>query len=92
MTKFKVVLLLVLTVVLFDFALENPLPPPEIKFFKFTLGQVPTYLLAYISLAVGLLLGWFAHARRLRKKRRRAAQALAQAQQAQNQQGQETSR
>jgi uncharacterized integral membrane protein len=87
--KFKLILLLILILVLVDFALENPLPRLELKLFKITLGQVPTFLLAYISLALGLVLGWFSHLWRIRKKKRQAA-ALAQEQQAQqSQQGQE---
>jgi hypothetical protein len=87
--KFKLVLLLIVIVVLVDFALENPLPRLELKLFKISLGQVPTFLLAYISLALGVVLGWFGHALRTRKKKKAAA-ALSQEQQAQqSQQGQE---
>lgn len=89
MNKFKLILLLILIVVLVDFALENPLPRLELKLFKMTLGQVPTFLLAYISLALGLVLGWFGHSLRIRKKKKAAA-ALSQEQQAQQSpQGQE---
>ncbi len=84
MNKLKLVLLIILVAVLVDFAAENPLPRLELKIFKFTLGQVPTFLLAYISLALGLVMGWVGHLLRGRKKRRQAAaQALAQEQQAQ---------
>ncbi len=85
MNKFKMILLLIVLVVLGDFAWENlALPPAKLKLFTFTLGQVPTFLLAYIGLALGWVLGWFAHMLRVRKKRRQAAAAaLAQEQQAQ---------
>jgi uncharacterized integral membrane protein len=75
--KFKVLLLIVLAAVLVDFAVENSAPAPEIKLFKFILGQVPTFLLAYICLAVGLVVGWTAHALRIRRKKREAAAAAA---------------
>ena len=89
MNKLKLVLLIILVAVLVDFAAENPLPRLELKLFKFSLGQVPTFLLAYIGLALGLVLGWVGHALRVRKKRRQAA-ALAQEQQTQRSQpGQE---
>lgn len=87
MNKIKTVLLVIVLVVLVDFALENPLPRLDLKLFKFSLGQLPAFLLAYIGLALGLVLGWFGHALRVRKKRRQAARALA----AQEQQGQEAS-
>lgn len=83
MNKVKIVLLIILLVVLGDFAYENTLPPLELKLFKFTLGQIPTFLLAYIGLAVGWVVGWCGHVLRVRKKRRQAAAALAQEQQTQ---------
>ena len=90
MAKLKMILLLILVVVLADFAYENTTPPLELKLFKFTLGQVPTFLLAYIGLALGLMAGWFGHVFRIRKKKRQAA--TAQEQQAQqSQQPPETS-
>ena len=91
MNKFKMILLLIVLVVLVDFALENPVPTQELKLFKFTLGQAPTFLLAYGGLVVGLLVGWLGHALRIRKKKRQAAAILAQEQQAQAQQSQEAS-
>jgi uncharacterized integral membrane protein len=72
MSKLKVVWLIILAVILVDFALENSQPSPMIKFFKFPLTELPTYLLVYLSLAVGVVLGWFAHALRLRRKKRQA--------------------
>jgi lysylphosphatidylglycerol synthetase-like protein (DUF2156 family) len=83
--KFKMILLLIVLVVLADFAWENiTLPPAKLKLFTFTLGTVPTFLLAYIGFAVGWVLGWFGHVLRIRKKRRQAARlAQEQAQQAQ---------
>ena len=94
MNKVKLVLLIILLVVLADFAYENPLPRLELKLFRFSLGQLPTFLLAYAGLALGLVVGWVGHALRVRKKRRQAdaAQALTQEQQAQKSQpGQEAS-
>jgi uncharacterized integral membrane protein len=74
-------LLLIGLVVLADFAWENrTLPPPELKLFTFSLGQVPTFLVAYIALVVGWLLGWVSLALRIRKKKRQAAAVLAQKQ------------
>lgn len=90
MNKFKMILLLIVLVVLVDFALENPAPTQELKLFKFALGQVPTFLLAYGGVVVGLLVGWLGHALRIRKKKKQAT-ALAQEQQAQAQQSQEAS-
>jgi uncharacterized integral membrane protein len=75
MSKLKVVWLIILAVVLLDFAMENSQPSPMIKFFKFPLTELPTFLLVYLSLAVGLVLGWFAHAVRLRRKKREAREA-----------------
>ena len=46
MSKFKVVLLIVLAVVLADFAFENAQPAPAIKLFKFQLAELPAYLKA----------------------------------------------
>lgn len=91
MNKFKMILLLIALAVLADFFLENrSLPPQPLKLFTFSLGQASVYLLAYISLAVGLLLGWFGHLLRVRKKKRLATAALAQEKQAQQtQQGQQ---
>jgi uncharacterized integral membrane protein len=88
MSKLKLVWLIILAAVLVDFALENSQPSPMLKFFKFPLTEVPTFLLVYLSLAVGLVLGWFAHAVRLRRKKREAreAQEAASAQQQQESQ------
>lgn len=77
MTRLKAVLLVILAAVLVDFAVENTQPPLDIKLFKFVLGQVPTFLLAYICLALGLAMGWVAHVSRSRRKRREAAAAAA---------------
>ena len=84
MKKFKMILLLIGLVVLADFAWENrTISPPELKLFTFSLGQVPTFLLAYIALAVGWLVGWVGHAVRTAKKKRQAAAVLAQKQETQ---------
>ncbi|MGA9755736.1 MAG: lipopolysaccharide assembly protein LapA domain-containing protein [Desulfobaccales bacterium] len=90
MSKIKVVLLIILAVVLVDFAFENSQPAPPIKVFKFLLGELPTFLLAYISLTVGLAIGWVAHGLRIRRKRReaQAAQAASAQQQQASQEGQ----
>jgi cell division protein FtsX len=77
MSKLKTVLLILLVVVLVDFAVENAAPPPDLKLFKFALGQLPTFLLAYLCLALGLIVGWTAHVLRVRRKRREAAAAAA---------------
>ena len=58
MRKLKVVLLIILAVVLADFAFENAQPAPAIKLFKFQLGELPSFLLTYLSLAVGVVIGW----------------------------------
>lgn len=73
MSKPKMVLLIILAIILADFAIENTQPHPDIKFFKYTVGNLPTYLLAFVSLALGMVIGWTAHALRIRKKRRAAA-------------------
>ena len=72
MSKLKVVLLIILAVVLVDFAVENAQPAPAIKLFKFHLGELASFLLTYLSLAVGVLIGWVAHGLRIRRKRREA--------------------
>jgi uncharacterized integral membrane protein len=91
MRKLKVVLLIILAVVLADFAFENAQPAPAIKFFKFQLGELPSFLLIYLNLAVGLVIGWVAHGLRLRRKRRgaQAAQAASAQQQQESQAGQD---
>ena len=78
MSKLKLAILAILAVVLVDFALENGQAVPVLTLFKHPLVTVPTYLLAYISLALGLVIGWSAYALRARRKRRDlAAQAAA---------------
>ena len=77
MSKLKVVLLIILAVVLVDFAVENAQPALVIKLFKFQLGELPQFLVIYLSLAVGLVIGWFAHGLRIRRKRREAQAAQA---------------
>ena len=91
MSKLKVVLLIILAVVLADFAFENAQPAPAIKLFKFQLGELPSFLLIYLSLAVGVLIGWVAHGLRIRRKRReaQAAQAASAQQQQESQAGQD---
>ena len=91
MSRLKVVLLVILAVVLADFAFENAQPAPAIKLFKFQLGELPSFLLIYLSLAVGVVIGWVAHGLRLRRKRRgaQAAQAASAQQQQESQAGQD---
>ena len=88
MSKLKVVLLIILAVVLADFAFENAQPAPAIKIFKFQLAELPTYLLVYLTLAVGVLIGWVAHGLRIRRKRREAQAAQAASAQQQQQESQ----
>ena len=89
MSKLKLVLLIILAGVLVDFALENAQLAPAIKLFKFQLGELPTYLLVYLTLVVGVAIGWVAHGLRIRRKRREAQAApTASAQQQEPQEGQ----
>ena len=89
MSKLKLVLLIILAGVLVDFALENAQLAPAIKLFKFQLGELPTYLLVYLTLVVGAVIGWVAHGLRIRRKRREAQAApTASAQQQESQEGQ----
>jgi uncharacterized integral membrane protein len=66
------VMLIILAVVLGDFAFENAELAPALKLFKFQLGELPSFLLIYLSLSLGVLIGWVAHGLRLRRKRREA--------------------
>ena len=70
MTKLKLVLLVMLAGVLVDFAVENAQPALVIKLFKFQLGELPQFLVGYLSLAVGAVIGWVAHGLRFKRKRR----------------------
>jgi uncharacterized integral membrane protein len=90
MAKLKLVILIILAIVLVDFAVENAQPVPELKLFKFQLAVIPTYLLAYISLGLGLVIGWAAHGLRIRRKRRevQAVQAASAQQRQESQAGQ----
>lgn len=73
MAKFKLAILIVLAIILVIFAYENSSPAPTLVLFKHQLvDKVPTYLLAYISLALGVLIGWVSHGLRIRRKRREA--------------------
>ena len=83
MAKLKLAILIILAIVLVDFAVENGMPAPVLKLFKFQLVVIPTYLLAYISLALGLVIGWTAHSVRVRRMRRVQAIQTASAQQRQ---------
>jgi cell division protein FtsX len=75
MTKLKGLLLLLLVALLVDFAVENALPGPQLKLFRFELGNLSVFLLVYGSLAIGFLCGWLAHALKARKQKRAAALA-----------------
>ena len=90
MSKIKMVLLVILAAVLVDFAVENAQPALVIKLFKFQLGELPQFLVIYLSLAVGLVIGWVAHGLRIRRIRReaQAAQAASTQQQQESQEGQ----
>jgi hypothetical protein len=90
MSKPKLVLLIILAGVLVDFAVENPQLAPAIKLFRFQLGELPTYLLVYLTLVVGGAMGWVSHGLRIRRKRREAQAApAASAQQQESQEGQD---
>jgi len=71
--------------------LKNAQPAPAIKTLKFQLGELPSFLLTYLSLAVGVVIGWVAHGWRIRRKRRgaQAAQAASAQQQQESQAGQD---
>jgi uncharacterized membrane protein YciS (DUF1049 family) len=91
MSKLKLVLLIVLAIVMVDFAVENAQPAPAIKVFKFQVGELASFLLVYLNLAVGIAIGWVAHGLRIRRKRReaQAAQAASAQQQQESQAGHE---
>jgi uncharacterized integral membrane protein len=89
MSKMKVVSLIILAAVLVDFAVENAQPALVIKLFKFQLGELPQFLVIYLSLAVGLVIGWFAHGLKIRRKRRETQAAQAASAQQQRQEPQE---
>jgi uncharacterized integral membrane protein len=80
--RIKTLLFVILIAMIVDFALENRVLTQDLKLFRFTLGQVPTFLLAYASVVLGLVLGWLGHVFRVRNQRRRAAQPAAQEKQA----------
>ena len=91
MSKLKLVLLILLVVVLVDFAVENAQPAPAIKVFKVQVGELSSFLLIYLSLAAGIVIGWVAHGLRIRRRRReaQAAQAASAQQQQESQAGQD---
>jgi uncharacterized integral membrane protein len=90
MSKLKLVLLIILAGVLVDFAVENGQPAPAIKLFKFQLAELPAYLLVYLTLVVGAVIGWVGHGLKIRRKRReaQAAQTASAQQQQESQEGQ----
>jgi uncharacterized integral membrane protein len=75
MNKLKLVLLVILAAVLVDFAVENAQPALVIKLFKFKLVELPQFLAVYLSLVVGVVIGWVAHGLEIRRKRREAQTA-----------------
>jgi uncharacterized integral membrane protein len=90
MSKLKIVLLIILTGVVTIFAYENHETAPAIKLFKFQLGELPQFLVVYVSLAVGAVIGWVGHGLRIRRKRRttQAAQTASAQQHQESQEGQ----
>ena len=72
MTKLKGLLLLLLAALLVDFAVENALPSPTLKLFRFDLGKLPTFLIVYGSLLIGFLGGWLEHALKIKRQKRAA--------------------
>ena len=91
MSKLKLVLLIILAGVVVDFAVENAQLAPAIKLFKFQLAELPTYLLVYLTLVVGAVIGWVAHGLRFKRKRRegQAAPTASAQQQQESQAGQD---
>lgn len=77
MNKVKALFLLLLGVLLMDFAVENALPGNPLKLFGFELGRPPIFLLIYACLGLGFLGGWLAHALKVKKRKRAAAAGLA---------------
>jgi uncharacterized integral membrane protein len=75
MSKLKLVLLVIVAGVLVAFAYENRQPSLVIKLFNFQLGELPQFLVVYLSLVVGVVIGWDAHGLRIRRKRREAQAA-----------------
>jgi uncharacterized integral membrane protein len=92
MSKLKMGMLIIVAGVIVAFAYENRQPALVIKLFNFQLRELPQFLVIYISLAVGVLIGWVAHGLRIRRKRReaQAAQAALAQQQQKSQAGQDT--
>jgi uncharacterized integral membrane protein len=90
MSKLKMVMLIIVAGVMVVFAYENRQPALVIKLFKFQLGELPQFLVVYLSLAVGVVIGWVAHGLRIRRKRReaQAAQTASAQQQHESQEGQ----
>jgi uncharacterized integral membrane protein len=90
MRKLKMVMLIIVAVVLAIFAYENRQPAEEIKLFRFQLGEIPQFLVVYLSLVVGAAIGWVGHGLRIRRKRREAhaAQTASAHQQEESQKGQ----
>ncbi len=85
MNKFKMILLIIVVVVLVDFAWENSLASSEAQALQLHPGTDTHLSAGLYRPGLGLVVGWVGHALRVRKKRRQAdaAQALSQEQQTQ---------
>jgi uncharacterized integral membrane protein len=84
MSKLKGFLFLLLVVIVVIFALANQDPVPTIRIFTVQIGTLPTYLLTYLCLVLGFLVGWVAHVFRIRRKRLAAAAVAGSAQEKQD--------
>ena len=73
MTKLKGLFFLLLGALLVDFAMENALPSPVFKLFKFELGKLPIFVIVYGSFCIGFLSGWLGHVLKVRRQKRAAA-------------------
>ena len=73
MTKLKGLLLLVLGALIVDFAVENVLPSPTLRLFRFDLGELPIFIIIYASLIIGFLGGWLGHILKAKRQKRAAS-------------------
>ncbi len=72
MTKWKIVLLLLVGIILTLFAKDN-WNYPVLKFLRFEFSPLPQALLIYGGLVLGFLSGWVAHALKVRRQKIAAA-------------------
>ncbi|MEW6387331.1 MAG: LapA family protein [Thermodesulfobacteriota bacterium] len=71
MTKFRGLLLLILSLLLLIFAMENwHYPSPPVKFLGLTFLPIPQALIIYSCFLMGFLAGWLAHARKAKKQKK----------------------